>query len=142
MSWPRRILGLPLHPLLVHFPVAFWLPLPLLDALALAGDSGIWWLLALGATAAGVTVGAVAVITGLLDYIHLSSTGSNDVRLAARHGVRTSLVWCVMGGKLIAAALLERGFMQLISMIVDLLACALLLQAVYFGTRLVYGGNR
>lgn len=142
MPWPRRLCGLPLHPLLVHFPVAFWLALPFLDLLVLVGNSPFWWRLALGTTAVGVAIGAGAVVTGLLDYVYLSNIGSNDVRLAARHGVRTSLVWCTMSGKLIAVALLGRAAMEVASLVVDLLAGALLLQAIYFGTRLVYHGDR
>jgi len=31
MKAKMRIMGVPLHPLLVHFPIAFWLFAPLLD---------------------------------------------------------------------------------------------------------------
>jgi hypothetical protein len=79
--------------------------------------------------------------TGLLDYIELSETDSNDVRLAARHGVRTSVVWCTMCIKLIVAALSGAGSRVLWGgLVVDLLASALLLQGALFGTRIAYGG--
>jgi uncharacterized membrane protein len=143
MGWPRRFLGLPLHPLLVHFPLVFWLCTPALDVLALARQPQPWRWLALGFTAAGVAVGAVALLTGLLDYVFLSETGSNDVRLAARHGVRTGLVWCAMTGKLLIVALADGGrALSAGCLVADLLACAVLLQGVYLGTRIVYGGYR
>jgi len=37
---------------------------------------------------------------------------------------------------------LGRGTLEMIFPVVDLLACALLLQAIYFGTRLVYRADR
>ena len=93
------------------------------------------------ATGAGVLIGAFAVMTGLLDYIELSDTGSNDVRLAARHGVRTSVVWCAMTIKLIVAGFSAASRSVLWgALVVDLLASALLLQGALFGTRIVYGG--
>ncbi|MGR9107608.1 MAG: DUF2231 domain-containing protein, partial [Gammaproteobacteria bacterium] len=135
------LLGLPLHPLLVHFPLAFWLSVPMLDLFALGFGLEPWWFGALGLTAAGVVIGALAIISGLLDYIHLSETGSNDVRLAAKHGVRTSLVWCAMTLKLIIVGISEQGQIMLwTSLIVDLLAAALLLQGAFFGTKITYGG--
>jgi hypothetical protein len=84
-------------------------------------------------------VGAAAVVTGLLDYIFLSDTGSSDVRLAARHGVRTSLVWFVMTGKVIVITI-SSGGRNLVAgcLIVDCLACVLLLQAMFLGTKIVY----
>jgi uncharacterized membrane protein len=141
IRWPRRFLGLPLHPMLVHFPLAFWLSLPVLDLLALWHGPQPWWGMGLVVTAAGVAIGAFAVMTGLLDYIELSETGSNDVRLAARHGVRTSVVWCTMSIKLIVVGFSEAGSSVLWGgLVVDLLASALLLQGTLFGTRIVYGG--
>jgi uncharacterized membrane protein len=141
IRWPRRFLGLPLHPMLVHFPLVFWLGLPVLDLLALWRGPQPWQSAGVVVTAAGVVIGVFAVMTGLLDYIELSETGSNDVRLAARHGVRTSVVWCTMSIKLIVVGLSEAGSSVLWGdLLVDLLASALLLQGALFGTRIVYGG--
>jgi uncharacterized membrane protein len=139
IRWLRRFLGLPLHPMLVHFPLVFWLSTPVLDVLALWRGPQPWCGAGLVVTAAGVVIGVFAVMTGLLDYVELSETGSNDVRLAARHGVRTSVVWCTMTIKLILASLSEAGNSVLWGgLVVDLLACALLLQGALFGTRIVY----
>ena len=127
--------------MLVHFPLAFWLSVPVFDLLALYSGPQPWWDVALGATAVGVAIGAFALMTGLLDYIHLSETGSNDVRLAARHGVRTALVWCTMSVKLFVVGLSESGQTMVLSgLVIDLLACALLLQGAFFGTKITYGG--
>ncbi|VVN80944.1 DUF2231 domain-containing protein [Pseudomonas fluorescens] len=143
MRWPRYFLGLPLHPMLVHFPLVFWLCVPFLDGVALWSAAPLWWGLALGASAAGVVAGVFALMTGLMDYIHLSETGSNDVRLAARHGVRTTLVWCAMSVKLLIAGLADSGpGLILICLLIDVAACGLLLQGALFGTRITYGGYK
>lgn len=142
IRWPRRFSGLPLHPMLVHFPLIFWLSTPVLDLLALWSGPQPWWDMGLVVSTAGVAIGAFAVMTGLLDYIELSDTGSNDVRLAARHGVRTSIVWCAMTIKLIIAGFSAASRTLLWgTLVLDLLASALLLQGALFGTRIVYGGS-
>ncbi|MGH8282932.1 MAG: DUF2231 domain-containing protein [Gammaproteobacteria bacterium] len=138
--WPRHFLGLPLHPLLAHFPLVLWLSVPVFDLLSLWRGPQPWWHIALGFTAVGAAIGALAVITGLVEYIHLSETGSNDVRLAAWHGVRTSMVWCILTIKLIAASFFEPAPAVILTcLVVDVLACALLLQGAFFGTKITYG---
>lgn len=126
--------------MLVHFPLVLWLAVPVFDILALSSSAQPWWGVALVMTAAGVAIGAIAVLTGLLDYIHLSDTGSNDVRLAARHGVRTGMVWAVMSVKLIVAMLNPVSQGLLVGcLVVDVLACGLLVQGSFFGTKITYG---
>ncbi len=133
-----RVFGLPLHPFLVHFPIAFWAAVPVLDVAALFVGPAPWWMLALGATMLGVVIGAVAIAAGLIEYLQPSLVGI-DMRLAARHGVRTSVAWCLFASKLIVAALLPQGtWPMLLCLGLDLLACGLLAQGVYFGTRQVY----
>ena len=65
-----RVFGYPLHPMLVHFPIAFWVGANACDAAALLGVAGAWrlgWLmLALGVAAALPAAGA-----GMLELIHL-----------------------------------------------------------------------
>ncbi|MEP6633349.1 MAG: hypothetical protein ABJA62_03990 [Luteimonas sp.] len=82
-------------------------------------------------------IGAFALITGPLDDIHLSDISSNDVHLAARHGVRTTAVWCTMTGKLAIAEFSDAGQVLIVGCLaMDLLACALLLQGAFFGTKI------
>lgn len=138
MAWPLRVFGVPLHPLLVHFPVAFWLTLPPLDVAALVLGPQPWWALAGGATTIGVVVGAAAIVAGLLEYAHLSGAGVT-VRLAARHGVRTGMAWCLFTVKLVVTAVgAPTPAIIVICLALDLVACALLIQGAFFGTRLIY----
>ncbi len=134
----RRALGVPAHPLLVHFPIAFWLAAPLFDLGALfVGEP--WITMALGATVAGVVIGAAAVVTGLLEYMQPSLAGI-DMRLAARHGTRTALAWSIFAFRAAAAAfwLPDARWSMIACLVLDIVGSAILIQGVYFGTRQVY----
>jgi uncharacterized membrane protein len=138
MSLKLHVFGVPLHPLLVHFPIAFWLVVPVLDISALLAGPEPWWALAKGATILGVVIGAAAIAIGLLEYLRPSLAGI-DLKLAARHGIRTTLARCIFTVKTVAAALLPpAGGSMTLCLALDLLGCVLLVQGVYFGTRQVY----
>ncbi|MGH8335638.1 MAG: DUF2231 domain-containing protein [Gammaproteobacteria bacterium] len=139
MRPPRKAFGVPLHPILVHFPVAFWVTVPVLDVVALHAGPEPWWTLALDATLAGIAIGALAIATGILEYLEPSVVGI-DMRLAARHGTRTTLAWCMFTAKTILATALPpiAGWGIALCLALDLTGCALLLQGVYYGTKQVY----
>jgi uncharacterized membrane protein len=42
MKWKKPVIGVPLHPLLVHFPIAFWIAVPALDVGALLTGRETW----------------------------------------------------------------------------------------------------
>ncbi len=135
---PHHVFGVPLHPLLVHFPIVFWLILPELDLAILFLGPAPWLLLAIFSAAAGVVIGATAILVGLLEYRDPSLVGI-DMRLAAKHGTRTSLAWCVFAARLVAVLLLPASqFSILICLGLDVLGCVLLIQGIIFGTRQVY----
>jgi uncharacterized membrane protein len=138
MRLPMRVFGVPLHPLLVHFPIAFWATVPILDLMALYAGPKPWWKLALSASMLGIVIGVAAIIVGLLEYLQPSLAGI-DMRLAGCHGVRTTLAWVMFTAKMIAAALLPLATWPMaLCFVLDLIACTLLVQGVYFGTRQVY----
>lgn len=139
MNLPRRLFGCPIHPLLVHFPIALWIATPFLDLASLLATVEPWRMLSLAVTLIGVVFGALAMATGLLEYLEPSLAGI-DMRLAARHGTRTTLAWCVFTGKLVVATLLPEGaqWSMGVCLILDLVGCWLLVQGVIFGTRQVY----
>jgi|SRR5579875_87166 uncharacterized membrane protein len=133
-----RFFGLPLHPLLVHFPIAFWIVVPVLDTAALIAGLEPWRTLAFAATLLGLVTGAAAIAAGLLEYIQPSLAG-NDMRLSARHGVRTTLSWLVFAARLaVALSLPRRQWTAALCLLLDLTGTGLLIQGVYFGTRQVY----
>jgi uncharacterized membrane protein len=140
MILPRRLFGIPLHPILVHFPISLWATALALDVAALSAGPEPWWRLAHWTTVIGVLIGTLAMATGLLEYLEPSVVGI-DMRLAARHGVRTSLAWCTFAAKalFVAALSLPATWSMTVCLGLDLLGCILLTQGVYFGTKQVYG---
>jgi uncharacterized membrane protein len=138
MALQMRVFGVPLHPLLVHFPIAFWAAVPILDLAALFAGPEPWWGLALSASIVGIAIGAAAIIVGLLEYLQPSLAGI-DMRLAARHGIRTTLAWLMFSAKVIAAALLPLATWSMaLCLALDLMACTFLVQGVILGTKQVY----
>ena len=139
MRFQRRIFGIPMHPLLVHFPITLWLAAFALDGAALMGGSEPWWTMARWATVAGVLIGALAIATGLLEYIEPSVVGTN-MRLAARHGTRTSLAWCAFVIKTLLVTAVSPVAAWLIggALALDLLGSILLVQGVFLGTKQIY----
>lgn len=101
--------GLSLHPRLVHFSLVLWFSLPVFGVLTLCCGPQPWWSIVLSTSTTGVVIGISTLMTGLLDYIYLSKTGSNDVRQAIRRGVRMTVVRCAMSIELTVATLPETG---------------------------------
>lgn len=57
----------PVHPALAHFPLAFWIGSSASDLIALTTGDPVWWTVSHHAVAAGVIMGAVALIAGLIE---------------------------------------------------------------------------
>lgn len=84
-----RLFGHPLHPMLVHFPIALWTVGSLADALKLGGVEGarsIAWL----AIGAGDAVALLTMTAGLLDYAELDAA---ILPVAQRHMGLMGLAW-------------------------------------------------
>jgi len=91
--------------------------------------------LALGATTIGILIGVPVIVTGLLEYLEPSVVGI-DIRLAARHGIRTTMAWITFTSKTLVAVLLPITTWSItLCLALDLIGCVLLVQGVFFGTR-------
>lgn len=65
-----RIAGHPLHPALVHFPVAFWLAAVLWDLVgAWKSPDPLWWQMSYWCLALGLAAALPAIVTGLLEFL-------------------------------------------------------------------------
>ena len=87
-----RVAGHPIHPMVVHFPVALW-------TLAVAADAGGWiwrapvfWTLSFYGQALGDVAGAAAILTGWLEFTTLARAApAQDV--AAAHMLSMCGAW-------------------------------------------------
>jgi uncharacterized membrane protein len=65
-----RVAGHPLHPALVHFPVALWLAAVLWDLVGWWQSSDpLWWQLSYWTLALGLAAALPAIATGLLEFL-------------------------------------------------------------------------
>lgn len=67
-----RLAGHPIHPMLVHFPVALWTLGFAADTGGLVAGDSWWWQVSFGCQALGVLAATLAMVAGLLDYAALA----------------------------------------------------------------------
>jgi uncharacterized membrane protein len=72
MAWRLRLAGHPLHPLLVHFPIALWTIAAFAEIGGWARGGDTWWAVSSGAQALGVLVAVAAMATGASDFASLA----------------------------------------------------------------------
>lgn len=87
-----RIFGHPIHPMLVHFPIAFWTVAVGAYVWAAAGASESAAMVAKLANGAGLIVALIAMFAGLFDLRSIAS-GSQAMEVATWHLMAMSTVW-------------------------------------------------
>lgn len=92
--------GHPLHPALVHFPVACWTAAPALDALYLITRNPAWWSASFACIAVGVGMGLLAMTAGFMDLLALPADHPAQ-NTAQRHLLLVSSAWCVFAVSLL-----------------------------------------
>ncbi|HEU4592439.1 MAG TPA: DUF2231 domain-containing protein [Steroidobacteraceae bacterium] len=99
-----RLAGHPLHPMLVHFPVALWTAGVALDVGGLATGSEWVWPVSFGSYAAGIVSAVLAMLAGFLDLVTIAQ-GNPARDTAVFHMLAMSTAWLLF---LVSLAL--RGF--------------------------------
>lgn len=130
---PPRLRGLPLHPLLVHFPVAAWtVATGLALAAPFAPDPSIPRL-ALWANGFGMVTGALAMLAGLLELTALPARRAlRDA--VGRHLLLASLAWLAYA----AMWILQVKLLYLPAAVTAAIGFLLLVGAGHAGARVVY----
>ena len=134
-----RIAGHPLHPALVHFPVACWTAAPVLDGGYLLTQDPVWWQAEFWCLAVGVGMGLVAMGAGFMDLLAIPSGHAGEAT-AHRHMLLMGSAWSVFVAVLVLHPL--RGLPSPLQAWTDLglslLGFGLLGLGAYAGARLVY----
>ena len=86
-----RLLGHPMHPMLVAFPIGLLALVPLWDALALLGVTDDAAPVAYWSALAGLVGGGLAVITGLVDFVRLPPGAAVNTALVHASAALTAL---------------------------------------------------
>ncbi|MDE2196054.1 MAG: DUF2231 domain-containing protein [Gammaproteobacteria bacterium] len=134
-----RIGGHPLHPALVHFPIACWTAAPLLDGISLLGHDPAWWHLAFWCITAGLITGVAAMGAGFMDLLALP-VGHPAQRTGQRHLLLMGGAWCIFIIDLLGHSLqgLPASGEVWLGLSLSLAGFCVLLAGAYAGAQLVY----
>lgn len=79
--------GHPLHPILVAFPIAFFIGALLFDVLGHLQDNAALWQAGEYLVGAGVIFGLLAAVPGIVDYFAVVPPASSAKKRATKHGL-------------------------------------------------------
>lgn len=127
-----RIDGVPLHALLVHFPVAGWTAASLLAAVSLAGYPGLAEL-ALYCNAAALLLGLPTIGAGFAEFVLLPADAGIRER-GAQHMLFAVGAWSAY----LVMLLLQAKQLTLAAAVTGGVALLLLIAAGHAGARLVF----
>ncbi len=92
-----HIRGDPIHPMLVHFPIAFLLGAFVFDAAGVLLARPSWWEVGGWLAVAGLVMGVVAAMPGLIDYLYTVPPASSGRRRATKHMIVNIVVLVLFG---------------------------------------------
>jgi uncharacterized membrane protein len=129
-----RIAGVPVHPLLVHFPVVAWCLLPALDAAAMLGAPGGMAEVARAAALFGAASAVPAMAAGFMDLLALEDPALRDRALVHMQWMGSAFTLALIALVLRA----QPGIPVVAVLATDLLALGALAVGGHQGARLVY----
>jgi uncharacterized membrane protein len=134
-----RVLGHPLHPMLVHFPIAFWTAATLAYGWAAWDASELATTLAKFANGAGLSLAMLAMLAGLLELRSIDSR-SDAMGVATWHMMVMAIVWtCFLLALLLSVSTgLDQATMRLGQAACAALGFVLMAVGGWLGGRLVY----
>src|SRR3954454_24407820 len=127
-----KVLGHPLHPILIPFPLGLLITSLVFDIVYLLTNNPVFWVVAFWMIAAGVIGGLLAAVPGLLDWLAIPS-GTRARSIGLWHLV--SNVAAI--GLFVVSWLIRTGGPGVISIILSLLGVLLLGLGGWLGGELV-----
>src|SRR5918993_465481 len=91
MESRAKLLGHPIHPMLIVFPLGLLAMAVIFDVLAIVLSEAYWSEIAFWMIAAGVVTGLLAAPFGTIDWLAIPS-GTRAKRIGALHGIGNVLV--------------------------------------------------
>ncbi len=73
-----KLLSHPLHPMLTHFPMALLSVSSLWDLIGLLTKHALWWKISFWCIVAGLIIGILTLITGLIDSMGIQKNGPEE----------------------------------------------------------------
>lgn len=137
MRSAASIKGHPIHPMLIPFPIAFFIGAFVADVAGLLWENAALWLVGGYLAVGGIVMAVAAAVPGAVDYFRTVPPDSSGKQRALRHGLSNSgaLVLFILG-------LVVRGGIEVPPTVLSLLAWAiglvLLAMGGWMGGTLVY----
>lgn len=134
-----RLLGHPIHAMLVHFPSALFPTAALFQILAWALQQSLFALIAFYLLGLGVVFGILAACFGAIDYANLPST-HRAWKLASIHAV-LNVLWIMIFGTMFGIQMVNYPSIKIPDLgqtILSVLTVVGLVVSNYFGGELVY----
>jgi uncharacterized membrane protein len=97
MTNGAKVLGHPVHPVLIVFPLGLLATAVVFDIIALFTSSAIWSQVAFYMIAAGVVGGLIAALFGLVDWMAIAP-GTRAKSIGSRHGLLNVVVVVLFAG--------------------------------------------
>src|SRR5262249_24918572 len=91
MESRAKLFGHPIHPMLIVFPLGLLATAVVFDAITLSRGNPHWTEMAFYMIGAGILMGLLAAVFGLIDYLGMPS-GTRAKRIAALHGIGNVVV--------------------------------------------------
>jgi nitrite reductase/ring-hydroxylating ferredoxin subunit/uncharacterized membrane protein len=82
-----HIKGHPIHPILITFPIAFFVGTLIFDVLSVLANKPAYWKTGQYLETAGIISGVLAAIPGFIDYMYTVPPGSSAKQRASKHAL-------------------------------------------------------
>ena len=134
-----RLSGHPLHPALVHFPVACWTAAPVLDGLYLLRHNLAFWQASFWVLGIGITMALPTMMAGFFDLLAIPAQHPAHAT-GRRHMLLVSTAWCLFTVDLLVRPLhgTPSDLQSWLGLALSLSGLTLLVVGTYAGAQLVY----
>ncbi len=129
----------PLHPALVHFPIAFWTAAPVAEFAGWLGAGEECWRLGRWLALAGLALALPAMAAGLLDAIASRQRRDAEPHVWRHAGLMVFATTCFLLALLFGSGEALTRSAQLAPLSLHVLGVASLLAGAHVGGRLAYG---
>lgn len=128
--------GHPLHPILVSFPIAFFIGTLIFDVLGLVAGRDDFYTTAMYLEIAGIGFALLAAVPGIIDYVFVVPPKSSAKKRGARHGLINLTMLIIFSVALVLRQKEEISFMIIIGF--EIAGVILLTIAGWLGGTLVF----
>jgi uncharacterized membrane protein len=135
-----KLLGHPLHPAVVHFPVAGWTSAVVTDVLYLATRNALWWQISQWLLIVGTITALGAMTAGFIDLVALPAGPAQ--KRALRHMYAMSTAWTIylvdLLVRFLAGGPSPSSLLAWAALALSVVGFLTLLVGTHFGAQLVY----